>query len=149
MLISQKCQYGLWAVFELAWRNSSEPAKIQTLAEAQGIPPRFLEVILSELKTGGFVESRRGKSGGYLLAREPSELTVGEIIRHVQGPVDIANGNGGNGHKKVQARGEHAFGALWENARVSVTQICDSTTFAQLVEEEKNRVQQYVPNYTI
>ncbi len=149
MLISQKCQYGLWAVFELAWLNSSKPAKIQTLAKAQGIPSRFLEVILSELKTGGFVESRRGKSGGYLLARDPSELTVGEIIRHVQGPVDIANGNGGNGDKNVQARGEHAFGALWENARVSVTRMCDTTTFAQLVEEEKKRAQQYVPNYTI
>ncbi len=149
MLISQKCQYALWAVFELAWRNSSEPAKIQMLAEAQGIPPRFLEVILSELKTGGFVESRRGKSGGYLLARDPRDLTVGEIIRHVQGPVDIANGNGKNGHRNIQTMGEHAFGTLWENARVSVSRICDSTTFAQLVEEEKKRAQQYVPNYTI
>ena len=67
--ISKRCRYGLRAIFELALRGTSEPVKIQDIASAQGIPQRFLEIILSELKQGGFVESRRGSNGAYMLAR--------------------------------------------------------------------------------
>jgi len=86
MQISQKCQYALRAVFELARRPREAPVKVGDIAEAQAIPPRFLEIILNQLKRGGFVESRRGASGGYSLARSPDELTMGEIIRFVEGP---------------------------------------------------------------
>ncbi len=73
MLVSQKSQYALRAVFELARRNGGLPVKIADIAEAQAIPQRFLEVIMNQLKQGGFVESRRGKRGGYLLARSAGD----------------------------------------------------------------------------
>jgi Rrf2 family protein len=149
MIISQKCQYALWAIFELAWRNSTQPAKIQNIAEAQGIPARFLEVILSDLKTGGFVESRRGKSGGYLLARDPKDLKVAEIITHVQGPVDIVNHSDNGSSRNGQFRGDLAFGDLWERARVSVSKIYEGMTFAQLIDDEKSRASEYIPDYAI
>ena len=149
MIISQKCQYALWAVFELAWRNSNEPAKIQNIAEAQGIPARFLEVILSDLKTGGFVESRRGKSGGYLLARDPKDLGVAEIIRHVQGPLDVVNNSDKGSSRNGLFKGDLAFGDLWERARLSVSRIYEGVTFAQLIDDEKSRASEYVPNYAI
>ena len=79
MRISKKCQYALRAVFELASRNNNEPVKTHDIARSQRISPRFTEVILNELKHGGFVESKRGNVGGYLLARSPDDLTVKEM----------------------------------------------------------------------
>ncbi len=149
MLISQKCRYALWAVFELSMRNSSEPAKIQVIADAQGIPARFLEVILSELRHGGFVESRRGRDGGYMLARQPEDLTVGEIIRHVQGPVDVVNHGGANGQRGGRVRGDYAFGQMWEQMRSAVSGIYDGTTFADLVRREVSMRQSGTANYAI
>jgi len=86
-------------VFELARRfRDQRPIKIANIASAQSIPKRFLEVILNELRQGGFVESRRGVDGGYLLARDPQQISVGEIIRFVDGnlaPVDCVSSTEG------------------------------------------------------
>ena len=79
--------YAVRAVFELAKRQGTGAIKISEIAEAQVIPTRFLENILNNLKRAGFVESVRGKDGGYLLARSAKELTVGEIVRSVEGPL--------------------------------------------------------------
>ena len=67
MSVSLKCQYGLRALFELARRTGSAPTRIQEIAEAQASPPRFLDNILNQLRRGGFVDSRRGKAGGFAL----------------------------------------------------------------------------------
>ena len=80
MKISKKCQYALKAIFELAWRGSFEAVKTYDIAVAQGISLRFTENILNELKHGGFVESKRGNEGGYMLAMAPTELTARDII---------------------------------------------------------------------
>ena len=76
MMVSQKCQYALRATFELARRQGEGPIRIADLASAQAIPGKFLELILCDLKQGQFVESRRGRRGGYLLARPAAELPV-------------------------------------------------------------------------
>jgi Rrf2 family protein len=86
MGVSQKCQYALRAVYELASRGSAEPVRIADLAKAQAIPARFLEVIMAQLKQAGVVASRRGNEGGYLLGRPASEITVGKLIRFIDGP---------------------------------------------------------------
>lgn len=77
-MVSKKCRYALRAIFELSLRDSAQPVKIQEIATAQSIPACFLEVILSELKHGGFVDSKRGSDGGYMLTRDACDLTVGE-----------------------------------------------------------------------
>ena len=87
MSISQKCQYALRSVFELAKRHGEGPTSIREIARAQAIPPKFLELILTELRKGGFVESRRGIHGGYLLPVPPKTVFAGEIIRFVDGPI--------------------------------------------------------------
>ncbi len=87
MIVTQKGQYALRALFELAKRGAKTPVKGAEVAQTQAIPPRFLEVILSQLKQSGYVTSRRGASGGYLLAKSPADVTVGDVIRAVQGPV--------------------------------------------------------------
>ena len=87
MAISQKCQYALRAIYELALHQDEGPCKIGAIAEAQSIPVRFLENILNSLKGAGLVDSARGKDGGYYLLKHAGEITVGEVIRFVQGPL--------------------------------------------------------------
>jgi Rrf2 family protein len=146
VLISQKCRYALRAVFELGLGNSDLPAKTAQIAGAQNIPVRFLEVIMAQLRQGGFVESRRGKSGGYVLARKADTITVGEIIEYIQGPIDItaAKIDKGSG-----ARGDHAFGDLWMSVTDAISDVYANTTFDELIKNEKSAEKKYVPNYSI
>ncbi len=85
MNISVKGEYALHAMFDLALQKAGEPIKIADIAKRQRIPQKFLELILAGLKQGGFVESRRGAEGGYLLARPAGGITVGEVMRYMEG----------------------------------------------------------------
>ncbi|MHC4213437.1 MAG: RrF2 family transcriptional regulator [Planctomycetota bacterium] len=134
MRISKKSQYGLRAVFELAVRNSGQPVRVSEVAAAQNIPPRFLEVILNELRHAGFVESRRGNEGGYLLARGADELNVGEIIDFLEGPFLLAGDNNGNGNSSESYFGDLAFAQLWERVNMAATEIFRNTSFAELAD---------------
>lgn len=79
--------YGLRALVTLANARSQTPLSIQTIADEEDLPAKFLEGIMADLKRGGFVRSKRGASGGYLLARPASEITMLQIIRHLEGPI--------------------------------------------------------------
>lgn len=87
MSVSSKCYYALRAMYVLADHLGPEPVRIAEIAEEEQIPIRFLEVILNQLKGGGFVQSRRGAAGGYHLARPAERVTVGEIMRFIDGPI--------------------------------------------------------------
>src|ERR1700680_3150402 len=84
MNISVKSEYALLALFDLALQPAGEPVKIADIARRQKIPQKFLELILSSLKQGGFVESRRGAEGGYRLARAADQITAGAVRAYVQ-----------------------------------------------------------------
>lgn len=86
-VISQKAKYALRALLELARAAPGAPTQISDVATAQAIPKKFLEQILLDLKNHGIVASRRGKSGGYSLLKHPSEVTFGQILRLVDGPI--------------------------------------------------------------
>jgi Rrf2 family protein len=85
MNISVKGEYALQAIFDLAANAGPDPVKIAEIARRQNIPQKFLELILASLKQGGFVESRRGAEGGYLLARRAEAISVGDVLRFVEG----------------------------------------------------------------
>src|SRR5215475_6050411 len=85
MNISVKGEYAIQAIFDLASQRPGEPVKIADIARRQKIPQKFLELILAGLKQGGFVESRRGAEGGYLLARSADAITIGEVLRFTEG----------------------------------------------------------------
>ena len=87
MDVSVKGEYALRAVFELCSRGSSEPTKIADIAARQRIPQKFLEYILLELKGMGLVDSKRGIFGGYFLVLSPVDITVGSIVRQIDGPL--------------------------------------------------------------
>jgi len=145
----KKCQYALRALFELGLRDPGQPVKIHQIAAAQNIPPRFLEVILNQLRHAGFVESRRGNEGGYMLARAAEDLTVGEVIRYIHGPIIMTTDNELEPNGTNVFYGDHAFKQLWESVNSAISQVCDNTTFAELVEYEKAKKTARVPNYSI
>lgn len=86
-MISQKARYALKAVVALAKATPGEVVLIGEIAESENIPKKFLEQILLDLKHRGILTSRRGKAGGYLLLKRPEEITFGEVLRIIDGPV--------------------------------------------------------------
>jgi Rrf2 family protein len=136
--ISQKCQYAVRATLELAKRYGHKPTSIGEIAACQVIPPRFLEVILNEMRQAGFVQSRRGIRGGYQLAKPPGQITVGQVIRFVDGtlePVKCITEK--EGKSSCPLRPRCALVEVWTLAQQAVEQVYDSTTFESLVAREK------------
>lgn len=86
-MISQKAKYALRALSALARGDRAQPRQIMEIATQQNIPKKFLEQILLDLKREGIVRSLRGKQGGYLLQRPPEEVTFGEVLRIIDGPL--------------------------------------------------------------
>lgn len=138
---SVKGEYALHAIFDLASQPPGEPIKIAEIARRQKIPQKFLELILASLKQGGFVESRRGAEGGYLLARSADSLTVGEILRFIEG---VPQGKG-----RSRRKTETPFTDLWQQVDRAVSGILDQTTFAELIRRWTDKQQKYVLNWEI
>jgi Rrf2 family protein len=85
--ISKKTKYGLQSLIALARKYGEGPVLIATLAKEEDIPIKFLELILLDLKNSGLLESKKGPGGGYQLSRPPSQITVGAVIRFMEGPL--------------------------------------------------------------
>ena len=85
-MLSKKAKYAIKALIALADREREEPMRIADLAREEQIPPKFLELILLGLKNHGVLQSRKGKGGGYLLARDPADIYLGQIVRMFDGP---------------------------------------------------------------
>jgi Rrf2 family protein len=87
MKLSQRGEYALRALLVLGMNHGSSVVRIRDIAQQQNIPRRFLEQILNDLKSAGFVLSKRGVAGGYRLQRGPNEISLADIIRHLEGPL--------------------------------------------------------------
>src|SRR5438445_13449393 len=141
MNISVKGEYALQAVFDLASQPPGQHVKIADIARRQNIPQKFLELILASLKQGGFVESRRGAEGGYLLARPANLITIGEVYRFFEG--------GQNGKSRSKRRLESPFEELWRQVDDAVSSVVDRTTVADLRRNWTEKHNRFVPNWDI
>jgi Rrf2 family cysteine metabolism transcriptional repressor len=141
MTISVKAEYALQAIFDLASQPAGEPVRIAEIARRQKIPQKFLELILVGLKQAGFVESRRGAEGGYLLARSAEVLTVGEVVRFVEGPQQ--------GKGSASRKAETPFTGMWRRVDTAVGAILDTATFADLVRAWNEKQHKFVLNWEI
>jgi Rrf2 family protein len=135
--ISAKVDYAVRAALELSRRSPdrlSAPTKGERLGEAQTIPTKYLENILSELRRAGIVGSRRGAEGGYWMARPASEVTVADIIRAVEGPLADVRGQAPEdlGYDGVASPLEK----VWLATRVSLRRVLEGATLADIVEDE-------------
>ncbi len=151
MVLSQKTQYAVRAVLELAKYQGLGPLTAARIAEAQHIPVRFLENILGQLRQAGLLESLRGKEGGYRLSKHPQEITVGDVIRLIEGPmdaIDCAEVMAGGG-RDCPLRTGCVLLPLWERAHRAMMQVYDDTSFQDLVEQERATVAAEVLDYVI
>jgi Rrf2 family transcriptional regulator, cysteine metabolism repressor len=139
--ISVKGEYALQAILDLAAQRPGEPVRIADIARRQKIPQKFLELILASLKQGGFVESRRGAEGGYLLARAADSITVGEVVRYVEGPQQ--------GKTRPRRKVETPFSEMWQQVDQAVSNVIDKTTFADLLRAWQDKLNKFVLNWEI
>lgn len=149
MYVPKRTQYALRGVFELAKRGGQGPVKIGAIAEAQAIPTRFLEVILNQLKQQGLVGSKRGKAGGYFLIQPPEKLTVGDVMRSLQGPFRAVRCSPDGAEDDCPFYGNCVFLPMWERVQQAVSDIYDQTTFQTLVDQEAENRDGHVPSYSI
>lgn len=141
MNISVKGEYALQAIFDLASQPAGEPVRIADIARRQHIPQKFLELILAGLKQAGFVESRRGAEGGYLLARSAGAITVGEVLRSVEPPR--------HSRSRPRRKIETPFTGMWQQVDLAVSGIVDQTTFADLHRTWTDKQNRFVLNWEI
>jgi Rrf2 family protein len=140
MNISVKGEYALEALFDLASAQWGVPVKIAEIARRKRIPQKFLELILAGLKQGGFVESRRGAGGGYLLARPADTITVGEVLRFVESkPI----------RSRVRRKQESPFADMWSKVDLAVSSIMDHTSFAELRRDWEEKQSRHIMNWEI
>ncbi|MGD2272836.1 MAG: Rrf2 family transcriptional regulator [Desulfobacterales bacterium] len=135
MINTQKNQYAIRAVFELAKHRGQGPIKIHVIAQAQKIPTRFLEIILNQLKHGGLLESKRGFYGGYTLIRPPSEITVGEIVRLMDRSSESLYRMTGIVRDDNKYSGDGIFLSMWTKAHKAMIDVLDNTTIQNLLEQ--------------
>jgi Rrf2 family transcriptional regulator, cysteine metabolism repressor len=115
------------------------PIKIADIARRQKIPQKFLELILAGLKQSGFVDSRRGAEGGYLLARGADAITIGEVLRAVENVKSQPRGS----------KGSDPFADVWKRVDQSISDVLDQTTFGDLARKWREKQAHYIPNWQI
>ncbi len=150
MDISARTMYGLRALVTLAGARSTEPMSIQLIAEQEGLPSKFLEGIMGDLKRGGFVKSRRGAYGGYLLAKPASEITLLDIIRHLDGPIAPQTyADRSSSDEEMTAR-QAAFSPVWSEIRESTIRILSTYSVQSIADAvPENPLGKFYPNYQI
>jgi Rrf2 family protein len=140
-MLSKKSKYAIKALIGLAQHGREEPVRIADLAREQQIPPKFLELILLELRNQGFLRSRKGKGGGYLLARDPGAIYLGQIVRMFDGPLAPVPCASQTAYVPCSdCRNEAVCGVhlAMKEVRDATARILDGTSLAQLLQQIDN-----------
>jgi len=137
MRLSTKGEYASRAMLELSLHHKNGPRHIRTISAAQEIPERFLEQILLLLKRAGYLRSKKGPNGGYSLAKPPSEITVAEIIRVMDGPLAPIDCVSVTAHEVCSRERFCGLRWLWKECRDALAEILERTTFADLAEKTR------------
>ena len=132
MKITYKGDYALKALLDLALHYDQGVSTINDVAKRIDEPVKFLEKVLLELKKGGFVESKRGNVGGYQLAKNPADITLGQVIRHIDGAIEpIACVE--KGYSNCIDLRKCVFKNIWRKVAQATSDIIDHVNFADLV----------------
>jgi Rrf2 family protein len=153
-MISKKTKYALKAMGYLARNSHGQPVLIAELASAEKIPKKFLEFILLALRKGGLLTSRIGKGGGYSLALEPSQITVGSIVRILEGEFSLVHCLDGNGTQQCEdGNNPECCGIhlVMVDMKKSITSVFESTTLADILDkkESADRLKMNILDYSI
>ena len=134
-VLTRKSKYGLKALLVLAEQTEQRPMLISELADRQKLPRKFLEAILLELKRAGLLHSKKGRGGGYVLGRKPTEITVGQVIRVLEGPLALTPCVSVTAYRKCdECVDEQSCGVrlAMKEVRDATADILDNTTLAGL-----------------
>ena len=137
MKLSTKGQYGLRALLDMALFQSEGPVTLNNIAERQSISEGYLEQLMMPLKRAGIVKSIRGAQGGYLLTKDPKNITVGEIIRVLEGPIAPVACVDEDNPEECERASFCATRMVWAKVRDSISGVLDSFTLEDLVQESK------------
>lgn len=136
MKISTKGRYGLTIMIELARKHGDGPTSLKVIANTHNLSEHYLEQLIAPLRNAGLVKSIRGAYGGYILAKEPADITSGDIIRVLEGPISLVEG---------LENEEPAKRALWTRMRDAVKEVLDTTTLEDLANyDEDNAPDSYM-----
>jgi len=152
-LLTNKTRYALKALIALAAQQDKEAVSIAELAEQEGIPRKFLEVILLELKKMGILQSKRGKAGGYALGKPAEKITLGYVVRMMEGPLAPVPCVSQTAYRKCDdCVDEKACGLrlVMKDVRDAIANILDATTLADVLERMADSAdRQAAPMYYI
>ena len=153
-MISKKTKYGLQALLLLAREYGQGPLLISELAEREGIPKKFLEYILLQLKNAGLLQSQKGKGGGYALAKAPAEISVGQAVRILEGPLAPVPCVSVMAYQKCQeCRDERTCGIrlVMKDVRDAMARILDHTSLQDMLlrSEDEARKQLGIVDFQI
>jgi len=146
MKLSTRVRYGLRGLFDIAYHGQGEPVQLKAIAKRQRVTPRYLEQIFHVLKKAGLLEAVRGPSGGYRLALDPAQISLGDLIRAADGPIDFdpkerapssLPSSGGAGAALPEDQGALFLQGVWEGLSEEVAGIFDQLTLATLCERAK------------
>ncbi len=139
MMFSTKAEYGVRVMVDLARRGGAQPVALAEIAEAEGLPLAYLEHLVARLRRAGLIESRRGARGGYLLAREPAQITMAEVVEALEGriaPIEcISSSPDGTVRCVRESDPAHicTTKVLWTRVRAAIVQTLQETTLAELI----------------
>lgn len=135
MKLSTKGQYGVKAMVDLAINYSEEPISIKSISERQNISEYYLEQLFSSLRKADLIKSIRGAQGGYILSREPKDITVSEIMNVLEGPLKLSEclQDGECSNIKVCSTR-----LLWARIKESIDQVTKTTTLQDMVDDYNN-----------
>lgn len=137
MKISTKGRYGLRALIDLAQYSEIEPVSISSIASRQGISERYLEQLMTLLKKAELVKSIRGAGGGYVLAKEMSDISVGDVLRALEGNLEPVECAAYSGQESCEAAGGCVTKYVWQRINESINRTVDEISLKQLVEESR------------
>lgn len=132
MKLTSKTEYALLALTDLTRNYQKEPVHIHDIAQRSDIPQRFLEQIMLLLKRGGFVKSKRGKNGGYELARSPSKITLAHVIRFFEGALAPTESASKHFYSDTPLSHEKALVAVMRSIRDFISKKLEQTTLADI-----------------
>ena len=151
-MISNKTKYGLHALIYLSERYNAGPSLIADLAQQENIPKKFLELILLELKKQGILESKKGKGGGYRLAKHPREIKLGQVIRILDGPLAPVSCVSQTAYKRCkECNDENSCGirSVMKDVRDAMSNILDKTSLEEVLLRKQKANLELTANYQI
>lgn len=133
-MLSSRARYATRALLELSLRYDEGPVQIQDIGARQNIPVKYLEQILMALKLGGFVQSRKGPGGGYMLAKAPQQITLGAVVRAMDGPIAPISCVSVSHYADCGCPNPETCGlrTVFKEARDAIAEVLDGTTFADI-----------------